>query len=76
MASPASLAIVPVQQSVATREESKMTSINNMIYQVFTEFTSEDWENVKEADFTSPIKKRQNAKVLVFNDFTYHTLIT
>ena len=57
VASPASLAIVPLQQSAATREESKMTSINNMIYQVFTEFTSEDWENVKEADFTSPIKK-------------------
>ena len=57
VASPASLAIVPLQQSAATREESKMTSINNMIYNVFTDFTSEDWENVKEADFTSPIKK-------------------
>ena len=57
VASPASLAIVPLQQSVATREESKMASMNNMIYNVFTDFTSEDWENVKEADFTSPIKK-------------------
>ena len=57
VASPASLAIVPLQQSVTTREESKLAVINTMVYNIFTAFTSEDWEDVKEADFTTPIKK-------------------
>ena len=57
VASPASLAIVPLQQSVTTREESKLAVINTMVYNIFTAFTSEDWEDVKEAAFTVAINK-------------------
>ena len=57
VASPASLAIVPLQQSVTTREESKLAVINTMVYNIFTAFTSEDWEDVKDAAFTGAINK-------------------
>ena len=57
MASPASLAIVPLQQSVTTRDESKLAVVKTMVYNIYTPFTSEDWEDVKEATFTGAITK-------------------